>query len=120
MLNFHQKLKLRLLRHIFIARITCIIKYDIEHLIENNQLLKFSSLSFSLLLLERLSKTPEARNYILHSMESIYDDIDFDLLQEVDLHELAFELPELVPNQEEAKIDKIDSNDLDDEFLSKN
>ena len=53
-------------------------------------------------------------------MESIYDDIDFDLLQEVDLHELAFELPELVPNQEEAKIDKIDSNDLDDEFLSKN
>ena len=52
-------------------------------------------------------------------MESIYDDIDFDLLQEVDLHELAFELLELVPNQEEAKIDKIDSNDLDDEFLSK-
>lgn len=70
------------------------------------------------MVLEKLSKMPETRNYILHTLQPIYDTIDFELLEEVDLEELAAELPQLIPNFEEFKKPTNDEDYFDNEFQS--
>ena len=60
---------------------------------EQDLITKFTSFSFSILFIERITKLQESREFILNSMEKIYENIDFDILENLNLEELSSEAP---------------------------
>jgi hypothetical protein len=66
--------------------------------VEKKLITKLTSFSFTILLLERLSKLPKTRNFVLQTLGGVYDKINFELFEDIDLEELSTELPKMVPN----------------------
>lgn len=84
------------------------MQLDIQNLVEKKLISKLTSFSFTILLLDRLSKLPKTRNFILKALGGVYDSINFELFEEIDLEELSTELPKMVPNLSFLKKDTVE------------
>lgn len=85
---------------------------DVEYLIKKGLFSKFTSFSFTILILEKLSKLPRSRDFILQALEKVYAKINFDVLENVDLEELSTELPKMLPTSSAATLTHKDSFDF--------
>lgn len=55
-----------------------VVDLDVKYLIEKKQLMKFTSFSFTILILDKLSKLPKTRWYLLQAFEKTYDSLNLD------------------------------------------
>lgn len=68
-------------------RLKIIIEFDIKNLIEKGILQQFSNKSFTSHMLSHLTNKPESRNVLTKALSDLYDEIDFDILEKLDLEE---------------------------------
>lgn len=72
-------------------RLYDIIDVDMQILSDKGRLDSFLSGSFSMKIFDQIAKLPESQNYIKQTMGKIYETLDYDYLETIDLEASAFE-----------------------------
>ncbi|CAI2372473.1 unnamed protein product [Moneuplotes crassus] len=73
-------------------RLYDIIDVDMQILSEKGRLDSFLYSSFSMRIFDQISKLPESQNYIKQTMGKIFEKLDLDYLETIDLEDAAFNL----------------------------